>query len=304
MKLLRMAIVLGSLSVTSASFGFCRATTCDPVTESCKMDLATECITSGTPLFWSSGCITVNVQSAGAPRAGVSADAAEASVRRALDTWLSADCGSGMPSITVELGQRVRCDAAEYSKDHHNANIIVFREGEWPYPGGDDALGFTRLRFDDDRGELWDADIELNAVSEPLAIGKPLTGQVDLDSLITHEIGHLLGLAHTLVEDGTMMAGYVKGSTELRTLAADDIAGICAIYPPERALTSSSCEPRHGFSELCATEQPAFVEPTTGDDSEPPKSKGCAQSSSVGGSGSAFLAGLGAVLLWQRRRRA
>lgn len=302
MKLLSLALMLASLSSASASFGFCRATTCNPVSESCKQDPTTACIISGTPLAWVSGCITVNVQSAGAPRAGVSADAAEASVLRAFDTWLSADCGSGTPAITVELGQRVSCNAVEYSKDHHNANIIMFREDTWPYPGSEDALGFTRLKFDDDRGELWDADIELNAVSEALAVGKPRSGQVDLDSLLTHEIGHLLGLAHTLVEDGTMIAGYVKGSTELRTLAADDIAGICAIYPPGRELASTSCEPRHGFSELCAVDQPAFVEPAMEAESEPEKSKGCVQSGSAAGSSSAFLALLGAALLWQRRR--
>jgi MYXO-CTERM domain-containing protein len=308
MKRLFWAFTLVSLSFTSVGFGFCRATTCDPgdASQHCVVEPRTGCTISGTPLRWVSSCITVNVQSAGAPQAGVSADAAEASVRRALDTWLSADCGNGSPAIAVELGQRVSCSASEYRKDHHNANIVMFREGEWPYPAGEDALGVTRLRFDDDQapGEIWDADIELNAVSEPLAVGQPKTGQVDLDSLLTHEVGHLLGLAHTLVEDGTMMAGYVKGSTELRTLASDDIAGICAIYPPGRELNQTSCEPRHGFSELCAAQQPAFVEPPADEESEPEKSKGCAQSGSAASSSSGFLAFLVAALLWQRRRRA
>jgi hypothetical protein len=264
-------------------------------------------VLSGEPLRWAGGCLTVNVQSAGAPRAGVSADAAEASVRRALDAWLSADCGDGLPSIAVEIGQRVSCDTSEYESDHHNANIVMFREGEWPYTGSEDALGLTRVRFDLDRapGEIWDADIELNAVAEPLAVGTPKGNQVDLDSLLTHEVGHLFGLGHSLEEGATMMAGYTPGSTELRTLTADDRAGICAIYPPGRSISSSSCEARHGFSELCAADQPPFQEPSneqpaSGDDSNG-ASKGCAVNHAPTGA-SSWLVMLLAGLMGRRRR--
>jgi hypothetical protein len=310
MKARPLALALGALLWSSAGFAFCRATTCNPVKEQCAVDTSTGCVSSGTPLRWASGCITVNVQASGAPRSGISADAAEASVRRALDAWLGADCGGDSPSLAVEIGQKVSCDAPEYSSDHHNANIVVFREGEWPYEGGEDALGVTWLSFDLDQspGELWDADIELNAVAEPLAAGEPKANQVDLDSLVTHEVGHLLGLGHTLVEDGTMIAGYTKGSTALRSLAADDMAGICAIYPPGRTTQGSSCQPRHGFSELCAAEQPPFVEPDRSEpdpSSDSPKdSKGCALTASTNGSG----AGAGWLVLvaaasrrWRRR---
>lgn len=303
-----MRLVAALLGLTAAlhaesSFAFCRATTCDvtDVSQRCGVDPTTACVLGGTPLAWRGGCLTVNVQSSGAPRAGVSVDAAEASVRRGLDAWLSADCGGASPSIAVELGSRVTCDQAEYSSDHHNANIVLFREGRWPYPGGEDALGVTRLHFDLDRapGEIWDADIELNAVTEPLSVGAPKANEVDLDSLVTHELGHLFGLGHSLEGGATMMAGYVKGSTELRTLSADDVAGICAIYPPAREITGSSCEPRHGFSPLCADEQPPFVEPEQPSVPSPSSSaKGCGFAAA--GSPSAL-----ALLLagWLGRRR-
>jgi hypothetical protein len=283
MKPLYLFPALALLLQTAPSWAFCRATTCDvgdPM-QHCQMDVRTECVLTGEPLYWAGGCLTVNVQSAGAPRAGISADAAEASVRRALDTWLSADCGGALPSIAVEIGQRVSCDASEYKSDHHNANIVMFREGEWPYVGAEDALGLTRLRFDLERvpGEIWDADIELNAVEEPLAVTSPKGNQVDLDSLMTHEIGHLFGLGHSLEDGATMMAGYSLGSTELRSLTPDDVAGMCAIYPPGRSISAASCEARHGFSELCAADQPPFVEPggdEPGDDDSSGSSKGCA----------------------------
>jgi uncharacterized protein (TIGR03382 family) len=306
MKRLLTGLSLGGLLWSSSAFGFCRTTTCNPLQQHCAVDPGTECTTTGSPLSWVSGCITINVQRDGAPRAGISADDAEASVRRALDTWLSADCGDGLPSIAVEVGSRVTCDASEYKSDHHNANIVMFREQEWPYEGGEDALGITRLRFDDDQapGQLWDADIELNAVDEPLSVGAPQSNEVDLDSLVTHEIGHLLGLGHTLVTDATMIAGYMHGSTSLRTLSTDDVAGICAIYPPGRELRATSCEPRHGFSELCAAEQPPFVEPRSNADPSTTKdSKGCAASPSTPSNGAAALFALLAASLVIRRRR-
>lgn len=304
---MKPSIALLALAATlyaAPGSAFCRATTCDvaDASQHCQVDASTECVLSGTPLRWAGGCLTVNVQSSGAPSAGISADAAEASVRRGLATWLTVDCGVGAPSIAAELGRRVSCDRAEYSTDHHNANIVMFREGEWPYPGSADALGVTRLRFDLERapGEIWDADIELNAVTEPLAAGSPKSNQVDLDSLVTHELGHLFGLGHSLEAGATMMAGYVKGSTALRTLSPDDIAGICAIYPPDREIGSTSCDARHGFSELCAAEQPPFVEPPRPSDEEPSTSaKGC--SLGAAGSPAPALLLLSALIVGRRR---
>jgi hypothetical protein len=41
------------------------------------------------------------------------------------------------------------------------------------------------------------------------------------------------------------------GETKKRTLNRDDVAGICAIYPPGKFDESCDPEPRHGFSATC-----------------------------------------------------
>lgn len=271
-RALALLLTVAASAWATPAQAFCRATTCDPAKESCNVDGTTQCITTGQPLAWHNACITINIQADGAPKARISPAATAELVQRAFDTWLNVDCGDGQrPSIDVVVGGPVECATSEYSMDHHNANIVMFREEAWPYKGAEDALGLTRLRFNKDTGELWDADIELNTLDEPLSVDDPEDDEVDLASLITHEVGHLLGLGHTLTEGATMQAGYHNGSTQLRTLQADDIAGICAIYPPEREVASQSCEPKHGFSELCAADQGAFVEPPaeTDDDEEP-----------------------------------
>ena len=54
---------------------------------------------------------------------------------------------------------------------------------------------------------------------------------IDVGSVLTHELGHVLGLHHS-EEDGaaTMAAGYLLDGG-MRTLAADDVFGLCGLYP-------------------------------------------------------------------------
>ncbi len=309
MRFVGIGLALGCLLWSASGFAYCRTTTCDPTdaTQHCQLDQRTQCVLTGTPLSWRSGCITVNVQRDAAPAARISLEAAEASVTRAFDSWLSADCNGVRPSLEVKLGEPVTCDASEYSKVNHNANIVIFREGVWPYEGGEDALGITRVRFDleDNPGELWDADIEVNAVTEPLSVGDPTPNEVDLDSLLTHEVGHLLGFGHTLDVASTMIAGYSTGSVALRTPSADDLSGMCAAYPPDRKLTRTSCEPRHGFSELCVSDQPPYVPPDDETTVAEKKSRGCTMTPHPDSPGYGLIGLLGAALFQRvaRRRR-
>lgn len=52
-----------------------------------------------------------------------------------------------------------------------------------------------------------------------------------LEDLMAHEAGHFVGLNHTTVVGATMMSGISYCSTSQRSLEADDIAGIKALYP-------------------------------------------------------------------------
>ncbi len=302
-----VAALLTLLQVAPA-WGFCRTTTC--LKARCSTD-ARGCVTEGAPLFWASSCITISLQGDGAPHAGVDYAAAKASVERAVEAWTSVDCpGGGHPSIQVKVDGPVTCSASEYNLDKRNANVVMFRDDEWPYTGqSQDTLGYTRVHFEPDTGELYDADIELNAVAEALSVGRePKANEADLDSIVTHEVGHLLGLNHSRDVSATMIGGYVDGTFELRTPARDDIEGICTIYPPDRKATGNSCEPRHGFSELCGADQPMDAPPVNDatDGNVANNSKGCmlspiGTSHSGAPSTGAFAAAL-AVAAYRRRR--
>jgi len=293
-----LGVALGSAQQASA---FCRTTTCDPKQAGgCPVNQQ-GCETSGSELFWASNCVTVSVQRDAAPKQNIDFATARGSVERAFAAWTSADCSGAPPSISIEVQGAVQCNESEYNSDRGNANIVSFREDEWPYPGGQDALGITFLNFDPKSGEIWDADIEINAVTEKLSVD-PGEDEVDLDSLLTHEAGHLLGLAHTQDRAATMFPGYSRGSISLRTLGYDDVSGLCAIYPGSRVATSMSCIPRHGFSELCGADQPAALPNQTSDSTT---SEGCSVSLRRGAPFHFVLAFSAAIaaLLGRRRRR-
>jgi Matrixin len=291
-----LALLLSGLS--PAARAYCRTTTCNPAkpADNCQFD-GQQCETTGKPLGWRSSCVTIGVQRDGSPKAGFTFDDVTPVVEQAFSAWMKADCGGGSPSIDVQLLGPVECGLSEYNSDAGNSNIVLFREDSWPFAGAANAIAITTTRFDPKSGDLWDADIELNAVTANLSIGDPVKGD-DLLSVLTHEAGHFLGLAHSRDAEATMKYVYdpTIDGTNFRTLAPDDIAGICAAYPPDRKPATGSCENRHGFSEQCGDDQPARNE-----------SKGCSlntravtASSSWGG----YALALGVCLGRARRRLA
>jgi hypothetical protein len=266
---------------------FCQTLGCNDRKENCEYDLKTGCLRTGHVLHWGSSCVSFDVQQDGSALRGISYDAAHEAIRAGFSEWLNADCGGGVgPGIKISDFGPVECRTAEYNQDSPNANVFMFRDEGWPYENAIDTLALTTLIFNADTGEIYDADVEVNTFESAMTIDGTSEGEIDFPSVITHEIGHFLGLSHSDVPGSTMRPSYAPGNTTMASIEQDDVDGICTALPPNRETNSDSCEPRHGFSSKCAV----------------PESDCQMSPGSPGGVGSLLLGLLGLSSMLTRRR--
>ena len=93
------------------------------------------------------------------------------------------------------------------------------------------ASALTRV-FYDSRGVITEADIALNPSQQFTTDGTP--GTFDLEAVFAHEIGHLLGLSHSLAPAAVMFDGVPRNGGEIpglfRSLSRDDISKARRLY--------------------------------------------------------------------------
>jgi hypothetical protein len=223
------------------------------------------------PVWWRNACVSYDLQQDASKQ--VPYDVADAMFAAAFAKWTSITCagppaasGSSRVSIDARDLGPVQCDEVQYNQDQGNQHVILFHDDKWPHDDTNNTLGLTTITYDPDTGEIYDADMEINA-TVPLALQDPVPPLgYDLQSIVTHESGHFLGMAHSGDGYATMYALYVHGTTTMRTLRDDDRAGLCSIYPPDGtrnvdpsvsggSVPEDACDPtpRHGFSTQCAS---------------------------------------------------
>ena len=208
-------------------------------------------------LYWRNTCVGYSLQKDASKQ--VTLDQAREIAAQAFGAWSAVACpGGGSPSITAKELDPVDCNLAQYNEHQGNQNAIIFRDNGWPYNDSSNTLGLTTLTVDLNTGEILDADMELNTHGYQLVANGPVPPNAyDLASVLTHEAGHFLGLAHSEDSSAVMFVHYKSAST---MPMADDVAGICALYPPGGARAPSAgflapgpCDPtpRNGFSTQC-----------------------------------------------------
>jgi uncharacterized protein (TIGR03382 family) len=114
-------------------------------------------------------------------------------------------------------------------------------------------VAVTTVTYSVRTGQILDADMELNAAWPPLGTSLPTSagyyftcgpvspicstlGQAncvywDVQNTVTHEAGHFIGFAHNPDLNSTMYLQAPVGETSKRSLAPEDIQGVCDVYP-------------------------------------------------------------------------
>jgi hypothetical protein len=217
---------------------YCHKSTCNPTKQSCAVDKY-GCVSSGYGYVWSSLPIPYRFSSAGSSHFDDAEEMRDV-VRRAFQKWEDVDCAHGPTSLSFSEGADTDSEPAA-GKPAPRDFGIYFRDDAWP-DNDTTALALTRQDSYLETGQISGASIEVNTAEKTFRLSPDDDGEFDLEAVLTHEVGHYLGLDHSK-EPGAIMAPYycentkpcLKSTDELRALGADDIAGVCRLYPPAGA---------------------------------------------------------------------
>jgi len=111
-------------------------------------------------------------------------------------------------------------------------NSIFFDEAGVNFPAGTTAIAFTSLNFSASTGIISDADLVFNGRDDTFSTATPTPANVfDIQSIATHELGHVQGLDHAGLTNAVMFPIGADGQQFQRLLASDDRIGVSSLYP-------------------------------------------------------------------------
>jgi matrixin/IPT/TIG domain-containing protein len=147
-------------------------------------------------------------------------------VHAAFQTW------QNIPEAAIQFQYMGTTPAR--SVGHDGINLVTFDDDITPV--GSSAIAVTFSFFRTQGGSLFydESDIVFSQAFPFSTSAEP--NKFDIQSVLTHEIGHVLGLDHSALVSSVMVPFAAAGQLDMRSLAYDDIAGVVEIYPRTSAL--------------------------------------------------------------------
>jgi MYXO-CTERM domain-containing protein len=229
------AVVVPMLLVTGEARAFCRLTACEPSKEKCAKD-ENGCPRTGPPLSWRSLPIPYRFHRGGTEKLDM--DRVREATRRAFQTWSNVTCNGEKTSLKFEEGSDLP-GSHPLTATNPPTFGIYFRDDNWPGNDPEESLAQTNQKYGKTNGWIDYSAIEINTTERTYKLIDSETEGIDFQAVVTHEVGHYIGFAHSSVESSIMVPSYCQSkdrcgtsTDEARALADDDIAAVCALYPP------------------------------------------------------------------------
>lgn len=140
-------------------------------------------------------------------------------IKQAADVW-----NRHVGRRVVVIGGWIDSNSGAPAQD--NQNVIYYLK-TWEMERANEQAR-TTVYWAGDR--IYEADIRLNAFNfEFFSSDEPIPGRVDIQSLVLHEMGHVLGLAHSEAPQ-SVMARSLPSAKLRRDLSKDDQKSIRCEY--------------------------------------------------------------------------
>lgn len=248
-------ILLVALTADRAS-AFCRMTT-----EGGAQVGEQACIEMGEFLEWPVPCLSYAIDARGSSSMDFSD--VEQAIDASFATWQNETCDGEPVNLIFKPLNSSTCRRAEFRNPGGNVNTIAFLdpwEDQCESAFSRNAFAVTIVWHDTSNGRILDADMMINeglgpydrCPQEGCAPGTQSNpGPVDLQSIVTHEVGHFIGIGHSNVDNATMFPSSARMDISKRSLAQDDIDAVCTIYPPGNLDATCNADPFGGLDLNC-----------------------------------------------------
>ena len=161
-----------------------------------------------------------------------------------VDIYVNPSNSQGIPDSTVhsivansiaEWNGKSRMTLRKNSTSGANQDGVneIFFSSDPNVFNGSGVVGVTQVLFKNGNGEILEADILINSIFN---FNNDINSINYLGNVITHEVGHLLGLGHGQVAGSTMLYALSRGQNQV---VDDDVAGLYALYPTGSSLKGS-----------------------------------------------------------------
>jgi hypothetical protein len=183
------------------------------------------------PATWPDASLPVAVGLGTAPPPGIAQADALAVIDVATRAWMTPACTDAR--FRLAGARTLVGDGASDGE-----NDVIVHTTDWPTALEPGALAHTIVYVQ--AGVIVEADVHVNAHDYAFALGDT-AGAWDLRSVLTHELGHVLGIGHSTVPRATMNAGLPVGIAA-RSLEPDDVTAVCTLYPAKVGQTVIDCD--------------------------------------------------------------